>query len=127
MGYIGAYEGHCGSLQRYGWYFGVTLGSLWGHSGATWGYLGDPPDRSHLRVLWRHFGVTLGHCQGTWGHFSLTRMTLDYFGIAFEQLLVYESPFSQRLHSLMDFNDFMKHWDRIGVTWSHVGVTFKVT
>ena len=25
----------------------------------------------------------------------------------------------------MDFNDFMKHWGRIGVTWGHFGVTLR--
>ena len=58
LGSIGAYEGHCGPLQRYGWYFGVTLRSLWDHFGiilepvgVTLGLLG-----AHVGVLWCHFG-----------------------------------------------------------------------
>ena len=71
LGSIGAYEGHCGPRQRYGWYFGVTLTSLWDHFRIILGLLRVTlgPLQAHFGVLWGHFGVTLGHFQGAWGHF----------------------------------------------------------
>ena len=41
---IGAYEGHCGSLERYGLHFAATLTSLW----------------DHFRLILRLLTVTLG-------------------------------------------------------------------
>ena len=71
------------------------------------------------------FGSLRGQFQGTWGHFSLTRMTLDHFGRTLGQLLKYESQFSKNTHFPMDFNDFMKDWGRIRVTWGHFGITLE--
>ena len=55
--------------------------------------------------------------------FYLTKMTLDELASTLGQLLVYESSFPKTFSSLMDFNDFMKHWGLIGVNWAHLGVT----
>ena len=74
-------------------YFGATLGLLW--------------------VTFKVLGVI----------FYLTKMTLDDLASTLGQVLVYESSFSKNIHFPMDFNDFMKHWGLIGVSWGHLGVT----
>ena len=51
------------------------------------------------------------------------KVTLDHYGTTLGQLFVFESTFSKNLIFPMDFNVFMKHWNRIGVTlgppWGH--------
>ena len=79
--------------------------------------------QAHFGVLWGHFGVTLGDFQGAWGHFLFSKMTLDDLASTLGQVLVYESSFPKAFIFIMDFNDFMKHWGVIGLTWGHLGVT----
>ena len=74
-------------------YSGVTLGLLW----VTFKVLGDI--------------------------FYLSKMTLDDLASTLEQVLVYESSLSKTPIFPMNFNDFMKLWGMIGVTWGHFGVT----
>ena len=67
-----AYEGH----------LGVTLGSLWSRSGATWG------------PFWVHGG----DFSSLWDHYEMI----------VEPHWAYEGPFSKNIHFLSNFDDFIK-------------------
>ena len=82
-----AYEGH----------LGVTLGSLWGRFGATWG------------PFWVHGG----DFSSLWDHYVMIVESLWVKEVRFQKTLIFPT----------DFNDFIK---LRGELWSTLGPNFGV-
>ena len=76
--------------------------------------------RVFLGALWRHVGANLGSLRVSVGDIGSCE---DDFGIIVESLWVYEGPFSKKIISHTDFNDFIKLLGEVlvdlGLLWDH--------